>query len=120
MQSLLVRDSAVVEMPRVDAIAGRLRVNGQALRAIFRPVRVGACVGFGTDRTVSTAASGCEGSHVNGPRRHKGLVWPEGTQDRNWSVGVPFDPEAALATEVRGHPNQHCWADMNILSGGIQ
>jgi hypothetical protein len=111
MQSLLVRDSAAVEMPRVDAIAGRLRVNGQALRAIFRPVRVGACVGFGTDRTVSTAASGCEGSHVDGP---------EGTQDRNWSVGVRFGHAAALASEVLSHPSRHCGADMNIWSGGIQ
>jgi hypothetical protein len=79
MQSLLVRDSAAVEMPRVDAVAGRLGVNGQALRAIFRPVRAGACVGFGTDRTVSTAASGCEGSHGDGPLRHiRAGVAPKG------------------------------------------
>jgi hypothetical protein len=76
MQSLWVRDSAAVEMPRVDAIAGRLRANGAGAWAVFRPVGAGACVGFGTDRTVSTAASGCEGSHVDGLRRHIGLVWP--------------------------------------------
>ena len=69
MQSLLVRDSAAIEMPRADAIAGHLRVNA-GLRALFRPVGASARVGFGTDRTVSTAASGCEGSHVDGPRRH--------------------------------------------------
>jgi hypothetical protein len=32
-----------------------------------------------TSSDVSTATSGCEGSHVDGPRRHIGLVWPEGT-----------------------------------------
>ena len=52
----------------------------------------GACVGFGTDRAMSTAASWCEGSHVYGP----------------------------LASEVRGHPNRHCWADPKRWSGGIQ
>ena len=80
MQSLLVRDAAAVENAEGRRHRGTLRVNGQALRAIFRPVRAGACVGFGTDRTVSTAASGCEGSHTNG-RIGDGLVW---RTQRSW------------------------------------
>jgi hypothetical protein len=114
MQSLSVRDSAAVEMPRVDGIAGRLRVNGQALRPIFRPVRAGACVGFGTDRTVSTAASGCEGSHVDDPRRHIGLVWPR-RDTRPELVGrVPLRSRSGAGQRSAGPPNQQCWADMNI------
>ena len=34
--------------------------------AFLRPVRPGACIGLGTDRTMSITASGCEGSHTDG------------------------------------------------------
>src|SRR3954449_4569682 len=33
---------------------------------VLRPVRPGARIGLGTDRTMSIAALGCEGSHTNG------------------------------------------------------
>jgi hypothetical protein len=41
----------------------------------LRPLRPGACIGFGTDRTMSITALGCEGSHTNG-RVGDGLVRP--------------------------------------------
>jgi hypothetical protein len=81
-----------------DPVAQGLRCR---LWALFRPVGASACVGFGTDRTVSTAASGCEGTRVNGPRRHiRAGVAPTG--HKNWSGGR-FDPAAALASQVLGH-----------------
>ena len=56
---------------------------------------------------------------VDGTRRHIGLLWPRrGTRPE--LVGVRFDPVAALASEVLGPPNWHCWDDLKLWSGGIE
>jgi hypothetical protein len=58
--------------------SGHLHHLGTAWIGFLRPVRPAACIRLGTDRTVSIAASRCEGSHING-RAGDALVW-QGTR----------------------------------------
>ena len=74
--------------------------SGSRDLAVLRPVRPGACIGLGTDRTMSITALRCEGSRITGASV-TGLVWPRTDTDRSW-LGCASIPQGRSLAE--------CWA----------
>ena len=90
----------------VDAIAVCLRVNRASILVPLRPVGPGACAGFGTDRTVSTVASECEGFHTVG-RVGDGDWWERPERETESELGgVRIDFAGRLSSRElgRGRP----------------
>ena len=95
----------VIAVIRTPNTANTLALRSSRDLGFRRPVRPGACIGLGTDRTMSITALRCEGSHTNG-RVGDGLVWPR-RDTRPELVGVRIDPAGALPSGVLGRGNRH-------------
>ena len=75
----------VIAVIRTPNTANTLALRSSRDLGFRRPVRPGACIGLGTDRTMSITALRCEGSHISGgvgdgarmaPKGHKtGSRW---------------------------------------------